>query len=270
MLSVTSHRSLDLVGAAELGVRRRSHIMKAFLILFLAGSMLIAAEPTREGDLSVHMLPDRVAKIIGEHGGFTVTDPATKQRGTTYAHPAELLTYFQRLPPSVRQNGIWIVRYSSQLLFRERASQAKGFVCALHREKDFYLHLPCFRTAQELETPRMNSCSCYLDCNWLTCATESTCVGKLSASKEGTHAQRCHLRRLLMRFGALRGYRTALRRFPLPLFRLSTEQWRTVRDVGIVPSERLSVYCWTAERVAVGWPVAFLLSPLRHAVDFHG
>jgi hypothetical protein len=84
-------------------------MMKAFLILFLTGSMLIAAEPTREGGLSVHMLPDRVAKINGEHGGFKVTDPATKQRGTTYAHPEELLTYFQRLPASVRQNGIWIV-----------------------------------------------------------------------------------------------------------------------------------------------------------------
>ena len=83
--------------------------MKAFLILLLTATFLVAAEPTREGGLSVHMLPDRVAKISGEHGGFTVTDPATKERGTTYPQPKELLTYFQHLPAAVQQNGIWIV-----------------------------------------------------------------------------------------------------------------------------------------------------------------
>ena len=65
------------------------------------------------------MLPDRVARNIGGHGGFTVTDPATRQRGTTYAHPEELLTYFQgfaRVCPAERH----LDRYdSSQFLFRE-------------------------------------------------------------------------------------------------------------------------------------------------------
>jgi len=70
---------------------------------------MIAAEPTREGGLSVHMLPDCVVKIEGKHGGFTVTDPTTKKPGTTYAQPKELLAYFQRLPASVQQNGVWIV-----------------------------------------------------------------------------------------------------------------------------------------------------------------
>ena len=83
--------------------------MKTILIFLLTASMLVAAEPTREGGLSVHMLPDRVAKISGEHGGFTVTDPATKHRGATYAEPKELLAYFLGLPASVQQNGIWIV-----------------------------------------------------------------------------------------------------------------------------------------------------------------
>jgi hypothetical protein len=83
--------------------------MKAVLILLLTVSFLAAAEPTRPAGLSVHMLPDRVARIGGEHGGFTVTDPATKQRGTTYVEPEELVAYFQRLPPAVQENGIWIV-----------------------------------------------------------------------------------------------------------------------------------------------------------------
>jgi len=83
--------------------------MKTILIFLLTATFLVAAEPTREGGLSVHMLPDRVAKLSGEHGGFTVTDPATKQRGSTYVEPKQLLAYFQHLPAAVQQNGIWIV-----------------------------------------------------------------------------------------------------------------------------------------------------------------
>lgn len=55
--------------------------MKAILFLLLTTTLVITAEPTREGGLSVHMLPDSVAKFSGGHGGFTVTDPATKSPG---------------------------------------------------------------------------------------------------------------------------------------------------------------------------------------------
>ena len=105
--------------ARTLGVRGGSHIARAFLILFLTGSIGTAVAATRESGLSVHMLPDRVARSIGGHGGFTVTDPPTGQRGTTYAHPEELLTYFQgiaRVCPAERH----LDRYDeSQFLFRE-------------------------------------------------------------------------------------------------------------------------------------------------------
>ena len=83
--------------------------MKTLLLLLLTTSVLTAAEPSREAGLSVHMLPDRVAKISGGHGGFTVTDPATKTKGATYAEPKELFAYFQSLPAPTQQNGIWIV-----------------------------------------------------------------------------------------------------------------------------------------------------------------
>lgn len=83
--------------------------MKTILFLLLTTTFVIAAEPTRDGGLSVHMLPDNVAALSGGHGGFTVTDPATNRRGSTYAEPKELLAYFQSLPPTVRQNGIWVV-----------------------------------------------------------------------------------------------------------------------------------------------------------------
>lgn len=83
--------------------------MKTLLFLFLIASVLVAAEPSREAGLSVHMLPDRIAKISGEHGGFTVTAPASKARSNTYADPKELFTYFQGLPATTQENGIWVV-----------------------------------------------------------------------------------------------------------------------------------------------------------------
>jgi hypothetical protein len=85
--------------------------MKTFLhfILLLTASLLVAAEPSREAGLSVHLLPERVAKISGEHGGFTVTDPVTKTRSNTYAEPKELFASFQHLPETTQKNGIWVV-----------------------------------------------------------------------------------------------------------------------------------------------------------------
>ena len=83
--------------------------MKTLLFLLISTLSLVAAEPTREAGLSVHMLPDRVAKISGERGGFTVTDPTTKAKGSTYGDPKELLAYVQGLPATIQQNGIWVV-----------------------------------------------------------------------------------------------------------------------------------------------------------------
>ena len=90
-------------------VARSLGVVKTLLILLVTAATMFAAEPTRQDGLSIHLLPDRVAKIGGGHGGFTVTDPETRERGATYAEPKELLAYFQHLPMSVQLNGIWIV-----------------------------------------------------------------------------------------------------------------------------------------------------------------
>ena len=84
-------------------------VLKTILFLLLTTTLAMCAEPTRDEGLSVHMLPDSVAKFGGGHGGFTVTDPATKRPGSTYSTPKELLAYFQQLPAAVRQNGVWVV-----------------------------------------------------------------------------------------------------------------------------------------------------------------
>ena len=67
---------------------------------------LAAAEPKREGGLSAHMLPDRVAELDGKAGGRTVSDPRAKEGDITYPTPEELVAYFQRLSESVWANGI--------------------------------------------------------------------------------------------------------------------------------------------------------------------
>jgi hypothetical protein len=78
-------------------------IMKTLFYLLLTASLLVAAEPKREAGLSVHMLPERVAKISGGHGGFTVSDPTGKSDGKTYGDPKKLFEYFQSLPPPPRR-----------------------------------------------------------------------------------------------------------------------------------------------------------------------
>ena len=85
-----------------------TRFLMVLLLLFIS-SMRAAAEPKREAGLSVHMLPNRVAEISSQHGGFTVTDPATNQASVTYAQPKELVEYFIHLPASVQENGIWVV-----------------------------------------------------------------------------------------------------------------------------------------------------------------
>ena len=102
--------------------------MKAILFLLLTASLVIATEPMRDGGLSVHMLPDRIAKLSGGHGGFTVTDPTTNRRGSTYAEPKELLAYFQQLPPTVQQNGIWIVTTDPDAYSESEQTKLKALV----------------------------------------------------------------------------------------------------------------------------------------------
>jgi hypothetical protein len=83
--------------------------MKTILLLILTATLGIAGEPRRDDGLSVHMLPDSVAKQTNGHGGFTVSDPATNRPVSTYVEPKDVLVYFQQLPSAVQHNGIWII-----------------------------------------------------------------------------------------------------------------------------------------------------------------
>jgi hypothetical protein len=107
-------------------------MIKTLFAFYIAAAVLSAAEPSRERGLSVHMLPDRVAKISGEHGGFTITVPGTNRPGSTFAEATELLAYFDKLPAAIRQNGIWIVTtHPSSYSEEEKAELARlTAICA--------------------------------------------------------------------------------------------------------------------------------------------
>ena len=122
--------------------------MKTIPILLLAASVLIGAEPTREGGLTVHMLPDRVAKINAQHGGFTITNPANKEPGTTYAEPKQLVTYFLSLPAEVQWNGIWIVLTNPAAYSETEQAKLKSLVALCAGKK-----IPLF-TCRASELPK--------------------------------------------------------------------------------------------------------------------
>ncbi|HYR57927.1 MAG TPA: hypothetical protein VEO95_04835 [Chthoniobacteraceae bacterium] len=102
--------------------------MKTFVLLLVTASFLFAGEPKRESGLSVHMLPDRVAKITGEHGGFTVSDPTGINDGKTYADPTALFEYFQHLPAAAQENGIWVVTTDPSSYSKTEQAKLKALV----------------------------------------------------------------------------------------------------------------------------------------------
>ena len=78
---------------------------KAITALVVFGlTIAITAEMLRDKGLSLHMLPQRVAKLSGQKWGFTVSS-----LNRTIQSANELREYFTSLPPEMQDNGIWIV-----------------------------------------------------------------------------------------------------------------------------------------------------------------
>lgn len=79
------------------------------LIISLVLAVTVAAAPLRERGLSLHMLPDRVAKLQDSRGGFVLRDPQTGRSERTLSEAAEVMDYISTLPAQVVENGVWIV-----------------------------------------------------------------------------------------------------------------------------------------------------------------
>jgi hypothetical protein len=113
-------------------------IMRILFVLLALIGMAGAREPIRERGLSLHLLPDRVAKVRGGHGGFTVTDPATRKPGKTFSTPEEVLTHFEAMPESIKEHGIWIV-LTNPVSYSEPEMQKLGILVDSCKKKQIPL-----------------------------------------------------------------------------------------------------------------------------------
>ena len=90
-------------------------LQKQIIILFIFGlfsSSLFAFEPERDKGISVHAMPERVAKLSNAPWGLQV-------RYAPYLKPepaqpvlqsiSDVLYYIKKQDPSVIENGLWVV-----------------------------------------------------------------------------------------------------------------------------------------------------------------
>ena len=86
-------------------------IFKIALISFVLFTNAAVGQERSQG-VSLHMLPKRVALIMGKPWGLTV-DPSPKllseSQQPTIQTTAELLSYVRKQNTAVQENGVWIV-----------------------------------------------------------------------------------------------------------------------------------------------------------------
>ncbi len=104
------------------------------LIVFAAVSFAGAA-PVRESGLSIHLLPDRVAKIEGGKGGFTVTDPKDPKNSKTCPEVASLVEYILKQPEGRRDNGVWVVYTNPSSYSQEEKGRLADLISKLQAQK---------------------------------------------------------------------------------------------------------------------------------------
>lgn len=83
-----------------------------FTVLVIGIACTLLGEPNREKGISMHMLPERVAKISGQKGGFTVNyapylKPEKKEPLLRTAE--EFKAFVKKQDYEVKANGVWIV-----------------------------------------------------------------------------------------------------------------------------------------------------------------
>ena len=102
-----------------------NRILVAFLLI--VSTLSAFAQPERDKGLSLHLLPNRVAKISNEKGGFTVSAPAPKEK-IPAMDAKETMEYFQHLPDPLKKNGIWIVYTHPSSYSQEEKEQLKKLI----------------------------------------------------------------------------------------------------------------------------------------------
>ena len=93
-------------------------------------AVCLASEPERAKGLTVHMLPERVARIEHRSAGFTLGE-----RESAYSEPADLVSYFKTLPASKQENGLWVVTSHPRSYSSAEREKLRALI-ALCREKE--------------------------------------------------------------------------------------------------------------------------------------
>jgi len=92
-----------------------------------------AAEPERAKGLSVHMLPDRIAQINHQVGGFGIK--SGDGTGSTYSDAIQVVTFFQTLPSATQENGIWVVTTHPSAYSENERTELKKLVALCVEKK---------------------------------------------------------------------------------------------------------------------------------------
>lgn len=87
----------------------RSSSLSLLVVVTAVVGLLAASEPRRTDGLSVHLLPEQVAQLMGRTGGFQVDRQVTAETPKFFAGAEQLFDYMRTLPATVRANGVWVV-----------------------------------------------------------------------------------------------------------------------------------------------------------------
>lgn len=108
--------------------------MRIVLLLLFTAFRVMGAEPSREAGLSVHMVPERVARRTGVDRGFAVVEPGWKMKPRTYAHSHDLLAYIRTLRAETRENGVWVLTIEPRSYSDAEQAELKNLVALCGNE----------------------------------------------------------------------------------------------------------------------------------------
>jgi len=101
----------------------------------LITTLSVFSQPERSKGFSLHMLPERVAQITNEKGGFTVSAPLPAGKMLPAMDAEHTIQYFEKLPENVKKNGIWVVYTHPSSYSEDEKKQLKKLVAASEEKK---------------------------------------------------------------------------------------------------------------------------------------
>ena len=79
------------------------------IFLLIASPPAWALDPAREKGVTVHLLPERVGRMVGDTGGFVVRPQHIINERRLFPTAEAFFSYFMEFSGEVIANGIWVV-----------------------------------------------------------------------------------------------------------------------------------------------------------------